>query len=223
MPRTLRPTPLAEGTKTFATRGDWSPDANSDERFSRPSEATRRLDAEPPAEGTRRLEEVATEAPRPRRRPGMAVVAVAALLVAGGIGAAVTLANRGPTPAPSASSSPSSTAPNATSVAASTSAAPPVSVSTTASATTSASPSAAVLVRLAVVSSPPATVEIDGRVVGTTPINTSATVGEHRVVLRPRGLGERFERRVTLTPSAGAEVRGDFNDEPSIVVRKTSP
>jgi hypothetical protein len=79
------------------------------------------------------------------------------------------------------------------------------------------------MVHLSVASSPPATVELDGSVVGTTPVSLVTAIGDHRVVLRPQGLGERFERHVTLTASAGADVRGDFNDEPSIVVRKTAP
>ena len=44
--------------------------------------------------------------------------------------------------------------------------------------------------------------------------------GDHRIVLRPRGLGERFERRVNVGPGGAIEVRSDFNDEPSIVIRK---
>jgi hypothetical protein len=39
-------------------------------------------------------------------------------------------------------------------------------------------------------------------------------------VLRPTGLGESFERRVTLSTTYGMDVHGDFNDEPQITLRR---
>ena len=97
-----------------------------------------------------------------------------------------------PSPAPSAASSPS------------------------AATSASAAPSA----RISFASSPPAVIEVDGKAMGQTPLSIPVAAGEHRIVLRPRGLGERFERRVLVPAGAAIEVRGDFNDEPSIVVRK---
>ncbi|MGZ3420416.1 MAG: serine/threonine-protein kinase [Polyangiales bacterium] len=222
MPRTMRPTPLAEGTKTFATRGEWSPKVDTAPVV---SEGTRKIEERPVVnEGTRRLEEAPEAAVvSPEKKPGIgAPIVIIAVLLAATIGAVATLAIRTPrtvpsatTGAPSPSVPPSASAPVAI---------PSASVSAVPSVSTTASTSAAVtLVHLSVASSPPAMVELDGRPLGKTPVNVVAAIGEHRVVLRPQGLGERFERHVTLTASAGAEVRGDFNDEPSIVIRKTAP
>jgi len=72
---------------------------------------------------------------------------------------------------------------------------------------------------LVLLSSPPARIEIDGKAIGETPKTYSTTAGEHRVVFRPRGLGESFERKVTLLPSGTLTLRGDFNDEPRITVQ----
>jgi hypothetical protein len=77
--------------------------------------------------------------------------------------------------------------------------------------------------RIHVASSPPSVVELDGKPIGTTPLSTTTTAGEHRLVLRPKGLGERFERKLDLPPGGTADVRGDFNDEPSLVVRLLPP
>jgi serine/threonine-protein kinase len=222
MPRTMRPTPLAEGTKTFATRGEWSPKVDTGPRESVPSTGTRRLDEAAPIEGTRRIEEPAA-IPTERRRGLGAVWVLALVLVAGGIGTAATLAVRTPKTSPTATATSSSPAVPASTSAVTSAPSTSASVSAAPSASASASNAVVTLVHLSVASSPPATVELDGRALGTTPVNVVAAVGEHRVVLRPRGLGERFERRVTLSAAAGAEIRGDFNDEPSIVIRKTAP
>jgi hypothetical protein len=224
----MRPTPLAEGTKTFATRGEWSPKvdtANALLPSPSPVEGTRRIEEPPaPSEGTRRMEEAPEPAVvSPEKKPGIgAPMVIVAVLVAGTIGAVATLAIRAPRVAPSATTSaPSPAIPPSASTPI---AIPSTSTSVLPSVSVAASTSAAVtLVHLSVASSPPAMVELDGRSLGKTPVNVVAAIGEHRVVLRPQGLGERFERRVTLTASAGAEVRGDFNDEPSIVIRKTAP
>lgn len=244
MTRTLRPTPLAEGTKTFATRGDpnaWSsaPETNAEATGgTRPvAEPSKAAIAEPvaletkrsetralAAEGTRRIEDDAprelTETP-PRRSRAALWLGVAALAAAIGV---VTL-RLAPKPPPAATPSTSQSAPSpAPSPLATTSAEPSATTEPAASASQAApmpsASSATALVRLVVASSPPARVELDGRSIGTTPLSTSAAVGEHRVVLHPHGLGERFERRVTLSAASGAEIRGDFNDEPTIVIRK---
>jgi hypothetical protein len=71
-----------------------------------------------------------------------------------------------------------------------------------------------------VTSSPPSLVELDGRSLGKTPVSTTAALGDHRLVLRPTGLGESFERRITLNATYGMDVHGDFNDEPQITLRR---
>lgn len=211
MPRSLRPTPLADGTRTFATRDDLGTRKMIEEVA-----ATRKI--EEPTEGTRRMAsgpvEVAAEPKRPARAPWI----VAATVLSLAAGAALFSRARPPpsTPAaiPSAPNAPASVTPTPTvSSTASVASAPSASV------TVSATPSASVG-KIAFASSPPAVVEVDGKPMGQTPFTMSVAPGEHRVVLRPRGLGERFERRVTVGPGAAIEVRGDFNDEPSIAVRK---
>jgi len=201
MPRSLRPTPLAEGTRTFATRDDLG---------------TRKV--EEPAEGTRRIESGPVEVVAEPKRPSRAPWVVGAMILAIGAGAALFARARPPpspsTAIPSAPNAPASAAPTPT-VSSAGSAASAPSASVTASAAPSASGG-----RIAFASSPPAAVEVDGKSMGQTPFTMSVAPGEHRVVLRPRGLGERFERRVTVGPGGAIEVRGDFNDEPSIAVRK---
>jgi hypothetical protein len=101
----------------------------------------------------------------------------------------------------------------------STSAAPVAQIPSTSSSTVEA-PTAAPA-RLVFASSPPAQIELDGRAIGVTPLTITASAGEHRILLRPRGLDETFERRVQLASGTTTEIRGDFNDEPRIVVRTT--
>lgn len=212
MARSIRPTPLAEGTRTFATREDVEAVAPSTRKLDEEPLATRRL------EGTRPLEPVDSAPARKARGvwPWAVVLAigVAAVVVlrirrddAQPVGAVPIASTSSGTPAPSTSSTPS-TVP---------------SVVTAPSASTSSQPVAPIASgRLVVASSPPAAVEVDGRAVGQTPYSTGIAAGDHRVVLKPRGLGERFERVVQIPAGGGAEIRGDFNDEPTIVVRKLS-
>lgn len=216
MTRTMRPTPLAEGTRTFATRSEAEPSRDSVEGI-----GTRKL-AEPSGEGTRKIE----SGPEPEAEPSSpalpwAIVAILAALTMGGLTFFAFFRTDGPPPIATApvpvvpTSPPSITTSPTPSV---TSSAP----STTTSATSSIgapAPSAGGG-RLVVASSPPAAVEIDGKPAGQTTVSVNLPLGEHRVVLRPRGLGERFERRVQITPNGVVEIRGDFNDEPSVVVRK---
>lgn len=207
MQRTMRPTPLAEGTRTFATRSEVA---------DVPVESTRRLEPEVVAEGTRKIESV----PEPAATAALPWTLIA-VVIGLGMGAATFFAlyrggPAGPPPISSTIPVPSPILPLTTaSLPVVTSGAP----STTSSATISAAPSAGGA-RLIVASSPPAAVEIDGKPSGQTPVSVTVAPGEHRVVLRPRGLNERFERRVTIAANGAVEVRGDFNDEPSVVVRK---
>lgn len=211
MARSLRPTPLAEGTRTFATREELG---------------TRKI--EEPVASTRRIESQRAPTPPPpepvevvpERRSNVVPwsVAIAAIVVGG----AFALYARGrATDAPPVVA----TAPASTTQLATTSTPPAPSPSTsvapepTASVSATSAPSAGAA-RLSFASSPPATVEVDGKSMGQTPFSMNVAPGEHRIVLRPRGLGERFERRVTVIAGAAVEVRGDFNDEPSIVIRK---
>jgi serine/threonine protein kinase len=197
MPRSLRPTPLAEGTRTFATREDLG---------------TRKIE-----EGTRRIE--TTPAPiepaRVERKssPLPWVIAVAALV----FGVAIAVFSRR-TEQPVVTNVPVAASPFTVPPLASP---PSVSAAPTPSASVSATsvPSAGAG-RITFASSPPAAVEVDGKAMGQTPFSMTVAPGEHRVVLRPRGLGERFERRVIVAAGGAVEVRGDFNDEPSVVVRK---
>jgi serine/threonine-protein kinase len=209
MTRSMRPTPLAEGTRTFATRDDIGTRKIVEE-------VTRKV-AE---EGTRRIEsgpvEVAAE-PKRTSRTGW-VVAVAAIAIGGAAVALFARANpKAVAPVVVTSSAPaaSSIVVPSNTVVASASAVVIPSASVSASAVPSASAA-----RLSFVSSPPALVEVDGKSMGQTPLSVNVAAGERRVVFRPRGLGEHFERRVTIAPGGAVEVRGDFNDEPSIVIRK---
>ncbi len=221
MQRTLRPTPLADGTRTFATREDLGTRKLETAPAEQPVESTRKL--EEPA-STRRMEpERVSSTPEPQppqRSSGIPWVIAVAAVVAGGAFALYARGRAADAPAAVASTPastttmtliPSAPPPEATS----TSAAPETTTSVSASATSSAGAA-----RLTFASSPPAAVEVDGRALGQTPFSTHVAPGEHRIVLRPRGLGEHFERRVTVTAGAAVEVRGDFNDEPSIVIRK---
>jgi hypothetical protein len=213
MQRTLRPTPLAEGTRTFATRGDLA-----SLPLDAPLGGTRKLALDETQPGTRKVETVEV-APADTGSSLPWIVAAIAFLLIGLGGVALLLMVRPGKPPPIA---PMVTVPAPTTPTLVPSAT--VSTSATVSATVSASSPSAVTsaggARLIVASSPPAAVEIDGKSHGQTPVSANLAPGEHRVVLRPRGLGERFERRVQLTPNGVVEVRGDFNDEPSVVVRK---
>lgn len=282
MKRSPRPTPLAEGTRTFATRGgSWTPAQGADEPAPSSAAGTRRIDesteAEPshrssatgaidgsarsraasaptttnatrpladdePGSGTRRLDPeprasllAAPNVPEPRARGGSSAWPwlVAALAVMAAVAAWL---GRAPSQGvgPTASGSTAAIDPGAkpkVPAAPSASVGPSASVlepaaSTSSAASSSREPSASAVAalapaRLVVASSPPAAVELDGKPIGTTPVSTTATPGEHRLVLKPHGLGETFERRIQAAPGHVIEVKGDFNDEPSVVVRKT--
>jgi serine/threonine protein kinase len=240
MPKTMRPTPLGEASKTFATRGEiatWS--GPSTRRVEH--EDTGRVRAVPPdpalSSGTRRLDEpeparapeiAAGAAPPPPRRslgPPVILLAVAGIAVLAFVQLRAVLSpgtTSGSTASTSAIPLPGTSAPVGSTASLPSSAS---ATSTTAlpSATASASASASAMAanaKLVITSSPPARVELDGRPLGRTPINTTAPLGDHRLVLRPDGLGESFERKVTLTATSGMDVHGDFNDEPTITFRR---
>ena len=209
MQRTLRPTPLAEGTRTFATRGELA---------EAPVESTRRI--EPADPGTRKIESVPESRPASSALPWTIVAVVIGLAVGGAMFLSLfrTVTARPPPVAPMIPV-PSPLLPVPSSATSSTTGVTSTPPSATISATVSAAPSAGAA-RISVASSPPAAVEIDGTPRGLTPVSVSVAPGEHRVVLRPRGLGERFERLVQVAANGAVEVRGDFNDEPSVIVRK---
>ena len=246
MPKTMRPTPLGEASKTFATRGEigtWS------------GPATRRVDPDesgrvsavlaPPdgMSGTRRLDEPAASSGEtarreaevvPPRRGTLGTLAIVLVVLAAGAVAYVQLRSMlaptttAPTASPSATVPPPPTVLPSTTVSVSTTASSTTTASVTAStaATTlapSASTSAAAGARLVVTSSPPSRVELDGRPLGHTPISTTEKLGDHRLVMHPDGLGESFERKVTLSAASGMDVHGDFNDEPTITLRRIAP
>lgn len=240
--RSLRPTPLAEGTRTFATRNEGAPerDESAPER-DESAPGTRKLDelggtrklAEPTE--TRRLDppagQVRVDAPgdRPAGRPRWALIALVGLFgVLGLVGMLRMFGARREVPRPPeppmlAVSTPSGSAgpaPSASPAAPSAVTSSAVASAPAPSGFASSNAAPASSGRLIVSSSPPAQVELDGRSVGGTPYSAMVTAGDHRVTLKPRGLGERFERTVAIAPGSAAEVRGDFNDEPSITVRK---
>jgi len=233
MPQAMRPTPFAEATRTFATRGEvdaWrAPARDEPEPKSEEQPSTRKLEGTQPVASTRRLEEelrepivkLTTAAPvRDPRRRGLPLLIVLAIV---GAGAIVFVASRKETPVvPTTSTTPPppSSSPPPTSASPTPALSTSSTASTAATASVSTSATTQALGKLVVASSPPASVEVDGASVGTTPVTKMVALGEHRVVLRPQGLGESFERRVTVTATSGIEVRGDFNDEPSISIRK---
>ncbi|MBL8721082.1 MAG: serine/threonine protein kinase [Myxococcales bacterium] len=233
VPYTMRPTPFAERTRTFATRGEPRAWTEPESEGTRPvaAEGTRRLDeptaSEPPSERPSG-EKVAPPAPSTRRIEPEAVTSTAPssgatrVLVALGLVAVVVFGvlilrrdppTTSPTDAavPPANSEVGAASVSSTVVPPSTSPPPP---STKPSTTASVAQGTLVLL-----SSPPARIEIDGKAIGETPKTYPTTAGEHRVVFRPRGLGESFERKVTLPPSGTITLRGDFNDEPRITVQ----
>jgi serine/threonine protein kinase len=237
MPQAMRPTPFAEATRTFATRSELDAWRAPDEATS-----TRRIEGTQPHPSTRRMvdDEEAQEpevqaklapavpAKDPRRR-GLPLLIVLTLAGASAVAIVATRGRPPVTPSGSASTTTTQTQPSlpfatsgsgTSSTVGSAVSSTPSTPSTTTSVSASTSSTTQAQARLVVTSSPPSTVEIDGHPMGPTPLSTSVAPGEHRVVLRPQGLGESFERRVTVTATAGVEVRGDFNDEPSISVRK---
>lgn len=220
MLRTMRPTPLAEGTRTFATRGDLSTIPLGETRkVEEETTRTRKLAPEPPEphEPAERPEGAVPVAATSSSTLPWAVVVVVLGLGLLGLGALALFKGADGRPPPIATMVPVPT-PLLVPTTATSASAPP---STSASVSTSPSTVTSALgARLIVASSPPAQVEIDGKGVGKTPVSIPIAPGEHRVVLRPQGLGERFERRVQLGPNGVVEVRGDFNDEPTVVVRK---
>ena len=245
MPKTMRPTPLGEASKTFATRGEmgtWS------------GPVTRRVDADesgrvdavaaPTADpsGTRRIDEPsdvagkalarAEQRPHPRRRGSLGALAIG-IVVLGLVVFAVMQLRSVVAPAVHSSTTASTTmasaggstgAIGASATGAASSNNEPSTTGLVPSATTMPAPSISPAVvgnaKLVVTSSPPSRVELDGRALGRTPIGTTAAIGDHRIVLYPDGLGEAFERKVTLTAAAGMDVHGEYNDEPTITLRR---
>jgi len=216
MPRSIRPTPLAEGTRTFATRAEIAPEIEP------VGPSTRKLEDAP--EGTRRLEDTPPSPEptpqRPRSGPWIALTAILGIAIVGLLVSRMNPPEDHPVaPPPSATTTTTTPMPVPSPVPSSTGliTAPPLAASIP-SASTSVAPIGSG--RLVVASTPPSAVEVDGKPVGQTPYSTTVSAGDHRVVLKPRGLGERFERTVQIAAGGGAEIRGDFNDEPTIVVRK---
>jgi serine/threonine protein kinase len=265
MPRTMRPTPFGEATKTFATRGDiraWDTRSGRASEGGDDSPSTRRLEGEGDG-ATRRLDEAAPTStrriePAARGSAPLDVVGDAstmggrqkprrwALVLAIPFFVASALAIRSFThartsagaPAPSVvstastdpglaeprASAPSSGASSLAGARPSTSvsaAIPSVLPSAAASpVSANASARAAGSSTLAVRSTPPALVAVDGRPVGTTPVNLGVAAGSHRLTLRPQGLAETFDRTFEATAGQTVVVRGDFNDEPRVSIER---
>jgi hypothetical protein len=189
--------------------------------------------------GTRRIDDVMTgprvvdSPPPPPRRSSLGTIALGLMVVGLGAFAVVQLRSViAPSPTQGGSGTPASatvggasgTVPSASTsapaTASTTEALPSVSAPATTSAVPTASTATATTGKLVITSSPPSRCELDGKPLGRTTIVTTAPIGDHRLVMHPDGLGESFERKITITAASGMDVHGDFNDEPVITLRR---